>query len=367
MRRLFFIAIFIIFQLSTFGQLNIGLYPTNFDDDTKIEYSVDYIDKEILNEESSHAIWDISDSESPLTEDVLITRNGRFDDSGNIYEISNGKEKIFFRKYKKKFDEIGFEFTTANYEAKIVRYYKPLAFATSDLLYGATSSDSTSFDLDLNRDELPRQFKEALPKNISSIKLRGSIKRDYHCDAHGNFSTDKLLVPALRVKVIQNFEIKLYDKGSGDEIPFLNNQITGILFDSIGETTYYLYYSNVSKHYFAKAIESNDGNGYILKFQKDNIKSNSIDFNTEREIFYIYPNPTYGDLKIFINNYRKGKFNLGLYNIIGKKIWHKELTLSGREILRYDFSFLRKGTYLLSISDEYGNIVSVRKLIILSI
>ncbi len=367
MRRLVFIAVFITFRLSSFGQLNIGSYPINFEDDTQIEYSVDYIDKEILDEVSAHAIWDISDSESPLVEDVLITRNGRFDDSGDIYEISNGKEKVFFRKYKKQFDEIGFELLTANYETKMVRYYKPLAFATSDLIYGATSSDSTSFDIDLNRDELPRQFKEVLPRSISSIKLRGNIRRDYHCDAHGNFSIDNLLVPALRIKVIQNFEIKLYDKGSGDEIPFINDQIKSILFDGVGKTTYYLYYSNVSKHYFAKAIESDESNGYILKFQKDNIKANPIDFNIERETFYIYPNPTYGDLKVFVNNYKRGKFNLDLYNIIGKKIWHKELTLSGREILRYDFSFLRKGTYLLSISDEYGNNISVRKLIILSI
>ncbi len=367
MQKLLLIVSIFLFQYSIYGQLNIGLFPINYGDNLEIRYSVDCIDKEIINQVSAHATWDISDSDSPLQEEVLIRKYNHFYNLKDVYEVSNGIDKVFCKRYGKNFDEVGFEMILPNKKQHIVKYNNPLSFSTTSLIYGAISSDSTSFHIDFVREDLPDKLQTKLPKNINSIKLIGNIKRRYHCDAHGNFILENNSITALRVKVIQDIDVKLYDVNSGDEIPFLNLDTKRLFFKEIGETVYYLYYSNISKHFFAKAIYSDKSDGYILKFQKDNFKREPLNFNSLSNAFYIYPNPTFGDLKLFINNDKKGKFNLGIYNIIGKKIWNKDIVLNGNDLFRYDFSFLRKGTYLIAIKDKYDNIVSVKKLIILSI
>ena len=86
-----------------------------------------------------------------------------------------------------------------------------------------------------------------------------------------------------------------------------------------------------------------------------------------KKVFLIYPKPTYNTAKFLISNFKKGDYKIEIYNIIGKKLWSTKLVLSKKTMVKYDFSFLRKGTYLITLKDRFGKVIRTRKLMIISI
>ncbi len=76
----------------------------------------------------------------------------------------------------------------------------------------------------------------------------------------------------------------------------------------------------------------------------------------------IYPNPSYGMLRVNLKKYPYKKFELVIKNIIGKNLWSQMID-SPEETL--DLGFLSKGSYLLSIKNTQGdNLQSMRLVII---
>lgn len=76
----------------------------------------------------------------------------------------------------------------------------------------------------------------------------------------------------------------------------------------------------------------------------------------------IYPNPSYGMLRVNLKKYPNEKFELVIKNIIGKNLWSETMNRS-KEIL--DLGFLSKGSYLLSIKDMNGETLQSMRLVII--
>ncbi len=348
--------------------MEIGKYHINIEGGTSLFYSVDYLDSVLVKKGGSHVTWDLSDEESPIVKEVKISNTSIPSQKyTEVIRIESGKDVLLYQKSRSKLNEIGFVLKTKTNPNRIVLYNKPLIFSEKKLFYGARFTDSTGFEAILSRDEIPSEITESLPLKVKEIKLFGFIKRQYHYDADGRFEFKHKSVSALRLKIDEFIELKLYDHKSGDEIPVYNKKVLKKIYKNQGKRTYYYFFSNTNRYYFAKISYSKENKNYIIEYQNDNVAEDRLYLKKYKKIFLIYPNPTYNYAKILFSNYKPGRYDLEIYNIIGKKIWAKNINLEENTLMKYNFSFLRKGTYLIALKDRYGNIIATRKLIIISI
>jgi len=80
---------------------------------------------------------------------------------------------------------------------------------------------------------------------------------------------------------------------------------------------------------------------------------------------YLYPNPSFGDVKLQIHNFPRGEYIFEVYNVIGKKLYSEPITVSTDSVVKqFRLKGLSKGTYLYSILDASGRRVQSKRLTI---
>lgn len=81
----------------------------------------------------------------------------------------------------------------------------------------------------------------------------------------------------------------------------------------------------------------------------------------ERKMFF--PNPTYGDLEFNLDLIGHDHIIVSINNILAKELWSQTIDNSNRKI---DVGFLVKGTYLLCIRKMDGEVITTRRLAIIT-
>lgn len=80
---------------------------------------------------------------------------------------------------------------------------------------------------------------------------------------------------------------------------------------------------------------------------------------------YVYPNPSFGDIKLKIQDFEEGDYTFEIYNVIGKTLYSESITVNSDSIVKqFRLKGLSKGTYLYSILDESGSRVQSKRLTI---
>lgn len=365
MSGFFNILIFFAFIVPVYSQIEITSYPFQFNSDTRLRFKVDQIDREIVEVTGAHQVWNLTKSDSPVFKEkrIVISGSGR----SQSIRFEDGNQTKFFKRGRFDFDETGFILHLNSFQSYNVQFSPAIPFSYRSLRFGAQYSQKTDFEIILNREELPTLLQEELPKRLRKVKLAGEITRNYHCDSHGRFITDDRDISALRLKVTESIELRLIDGNSGTAIRVSDRNLLFRVFPWDETNTYYLFFSNSAKWYFAKIRPNKNNIDYVIEYQSDLISESDINLDRKNRNFILYPNPTYGVSKMMFVNYPEGIYNLEVYSIIGSKVWSKQQTIDGESIFKIDFSFLRKGTYLISVKDRNGNPVTTRRLIIIGV
>lgn len=366
MSKSIYILFILIFSYSAFGQIEITNNPFRFDSDTRLRYRVDYIDKEIVENKGTNQNWNLKNIESPLYKEIIVSviNNG----SVQNLKLNEGDYMRTVKRSKSNFDETGISVRLNSFQNYSFQYNKPLSFSYKNLKYGAKFSEKTNFDLSITKDELPNRIVKSIPEKIKNIKIIGEITRSYHCDASGRFILEDKNVSALRMRVIEKVELRMYDMYSGSEIPYNDVNALSLIYPGVGTNHYFLFFTNSSKMYFARIRPNKNNDDYVIEFQSS--IDNDSDFNMTGSInkdLVLYPNPTYGITKLLFSNFSEGLYTIDVYNVIGKKVWSKQQNIDRESVFKADFSFLRKGTYLISVKDKSGNPVTTKKLIIIGV
>jgi hypothetical protein len=354
-----------ILSASVFGQIEITTNPFRFESDTRLRYRVDYIDKEIIENRGTNQNWNLKNIESPLYKELVIN----LINSGTVQNLKliDGDYTRSIKRSKSNFDETGLSVRLNSFQTYNFQYNKPISFSYKNLKYGAKYSEKSSFDLSLSRDELPFRISKALPDKVKNIKIIGEIFRSYHCDASGRFILEDKNVSVLRMKVVEKVELRLYDMYSGTEIPFNDNSALSLIYPGVGTNVHFLFFSNSTKMHFAKVRPNKNNDDYVIEFQSDIDGDSDFNISGSGKDFILYPNPTYGITKFLFSNFSEGFYTIDIYNVIGKKIWSKQQNIDQESVFKFDFSFLRKGTYLISVKDKSGNPVATKKLVIIGV
>ena len=80
---------------------------------------------------------------------------------------------------------------------------------------------------------------------------------------------------------------------------------------------------------------------------------------------YVYPNPTFGDITIRIEDNGNGPYAFELYNVVGHPLLKETLESSESTIVKkFDLSYLDKGIYLYGIKDRRGVLLQTKRLVV---
>ncbi len=336
-----------------------------------------YLKQDLLNhliweDNQGASRWDLSKATSPLVKTVEFVRS-EFSPTGRgtyqVFEIKSNEFSYLYSRTNRGLEEIGFVLQyNGDKKPKIPVYYdKPVLISAKSLNYPFRNKQEASYDFKLLKKDLPVEIQRNLPKNTRQIRVIGTRTVMRSTDAFGTLELPDESMEVVRVRVSEFHRIKIYDAGTGKLIPFLDDRMIAQLIRQDQWTYAFEYYSNKYKYLTAKV--NFDSQGTVISCQYQVVRPDATDYfiTDNKTEFQLYPNPTYNIGKIFISNIESGRYRLVLFNIIGKRLWDKDIIVDGQTIIRENFNFLAKGTYLLALQDENGNVIRTTRLNIISV
>ena len=81
---------------------------------------------------------------------------------------------------------------------------------------------------------------------------------------------------------------------------------------------------------------------------------------------FVYPNPSFGNVRFDFLNLPPGYYDLEIYNILGAKIRTENLFINGIRTLPLDLTRLKKGTYIYRLVDSQKNTIRSKRLVIIT-
>jgi hypothetical protein len=81
---------------------------------------------------------------------------------------------------------------------------------------------------------------------------------------------------------------------------------------------------------------------------------------------FVYPNPSFGNVRFDFLNLSSGYYDLEIYNILGSKIRTEYLFINGIRTLPLDLTRLKKGTYIYRLVDSEKNTIRSKRLVIIT-
>jgi len=336
-----------------------------------------YLKQDMLNhliweDNQGSSKWDLSKAITPLVKTIEFVKS-EFSPTGRgtyqVFEMKSNKFSFLYSRTNRGLEEIGFVLQYyGTRQPKIPVYYdKPVLISAKSLNYPFRNKQEASYDFKIQKRELPADIQRNLPKYTKQIRVIGTRTVMRSTDAYGVLELPDEDLDVIRIRVNEYHRIKIYDALTGKIIPFLDDRmITDLICQDIW-TNAFEFYSNKYKYLASKVNFDAQGTVKSIQYQVNKPETGDYFISDHKTEFQLYPNPTYNIAKIFISNLDSGRYKLILYNIIGKKIWDKEIEVNGQTIIRENFNFLAKGTYLIAIQDENGNVLKTTRLNIISV
>jgi hypothetical protein len=81
---------------------------------------------------------------------------------------------------------------------------------------------------------------------------------------------------------------------------------------------------------------------------------------------FVYPNPSFGNVRFDFLNLPSGYYDLEIFNILGTKIRTDRFYVNGGKTVPMDLSRLKKGTYIYRLVDSQKNTIRSKRLVIIT-
>lgn len=215
-------------------------------------------------------------------------------------------------------------------------------------------------------EDLPREVLEQLPIRPDSFRIKSAVNRVSEIDGWGTLLTEAGNFQVLREKRVESFEVSLEAK-----FLFLPWQdITDLLpeNDLLGnyQINSFHYLSTEAKEPIAIVYtDENERDIERVEFKSGDIITKLSHLKTNRPSVLAFPNPAIISVRYQFSNLPTGKYQLKIFSLLGKELWHKEYYITGEFTDKMDITFLRKGAYFYSLVDEAGTTLMTRRLVVL--
>lgn len=260
-------------------------------------------------------------------------------------------------------DPIGLGLETAS------RFEPPLVIRRAPMNYLDDHQSEYNIAIAVAADDIPVDIFDNLPFTPDSIRIRINTTRYDLVDAWGTLTIPGGIYDVLREKRTEYRELRLDAK-----VPILgwvditDVAIEALPLEDLGQDT------SISYHFFSNeaiepiaVVEVNNNETLVerVEFKGNTVTSNLQTLSKLKPGVYAFPNPAIVNARFEFANLPKGKYELKILNILGVEEWSKTYNISGNYTDKVDISALSKGTFLYSLTDEQGKILSTRRLIVI--
>lgn len=233
--------------------------------------------------------------------------------------------------------------------------------ARKDDFYEQTEND---IFLLYTKDELPKELSDWLSsKAASSIRISVLLRSKHSYKNKDSFDNLSKNMEGFVIKneldyLLTTLEIK---KETWEEVDRSSNEILQKYFGDIHHE-FLSFYSYESLAEQARITLEPENSFY---FHSSTRLGTHLECNYSGAGLYVFPNPTFGELKVKFVNSSLGDYDFIVSNIIGKVLWQSSIRLdrSNQEVY-LELPALSKGVYLYKIKDPTGRIVQSRRLIL---
>ena len=220
----------------------------------------------------------------------------------------------------------------------------------------------------IDADDLPAAILDNFPITPDSLRVRANVSRLDVVDAWGTLTIPGGIYDVLREKRTEYREVRLDAKiGIFDWYDVTDIALEFLPLENLGQDT------SISYHFISNEaiepiaiVEMNNNETIVerVEFKANTVTSSLQTLTDLKPGVYAFPNPTIVSVRFEFTDLPAGKYKLKILNILGIEVWSHDYRITGNHTEKVDISALRKGTYLYSLSDEKGKIITTRRLVV---
>jgi hypothetical protein len=320
-------------------------------------------------------LWDLSTLQiSQTSETVYHAASAGMNDlsfPGADLVILNQAGETYFNVTTSKFEVLGYAGgDPAGLGLDVLAKFNPVVVErSSPLQFFDISQQATNLSLPFSTEQLPDSLFQGAPFTPDSIRIRLNTQRLDVVDGWGTCQIPGGSYPVLRQKRTEytttNLDVYVGLLGWID----ISQLGGGAFSDFLGTdtTVTFRFYSGTEKEEIAVATMNNDLSTVESVRYKNNLTTDvSPDPGSPGSAnIQAHPNPAVEYVNFNCSNLPRDNYTLKIYNIVGKVVWKGEYALNGNKAIYLELDDFKKGTYLYSLSDGKGNIISTKRLVVL--
>jgi len=293
--------------------------------------------------------------------------------TANLTVRTEGNGTTFYAVSESSFDVLGFVgLDPTGFGISLVsKFIPPLPERIAPLEFLDFNTYSSASDIPFSSALLPPQILESLPISPDSIRIRIDVDRVDLVDAWGTVKLpSNKSYEVLRQKRVQLSESRLEFKFPIIEWVDVTDQFADLGGDFLGVDTL------ITLNFWAEGVKEPVAS-MILDDEEENVET--FTYKSEPEIttatlsttlsgyedIYAYPNPAITYAKFDCVNLKPDYYDLKIYNILGLEAYSERSYIAGNKMLKVDLSDFRKGTYLYSLVDTTGRVITTKRLVVI--
>lgn len=246
------------------------------------------------------------------------------------------------------------------------RYLPALIERRSPMNYLDVHDTQSNLLLLFSADDLPNSLLQKLPITPDSVRIKIEIDRQDVVDSWGTLTIPGGIYDVLREKRIETkhatLEVKLNYVGWQD---VTEEVMSNVDFLGVKTNVHYYYFSDTVMEPVAIVTVDDNNNVTKVAYKANETQKNVQSIRNLKPGVYAFPNPAIVNVRFEFSNLPPGKYDLKIHNILGVEEWTKEYVITQKNhIEKVDISSLKKGTYLYTLSDSTGKVITTRRLIV---
>ena len=292
--------------------------------------------------------------------------------SANLALVGNGNGVTYFRKDDTSFELLGFVgFDPTGFGLNLVTSFQPpLVDRTAPLDFLDLDTYSSAAVVPFAADVIPGGVFDSLPLAPDSIRILVELDQVDLVDAWGTVTLPgNKSYEVLRQRRVQTTETRLEIKVPILEWLDVTDQFGGQGGGFLGmDTTVTLTYwaEGVNEPVAVMTLDGDEENVTSFTYKNDEIITSTEPLERSGyENVYAYPNPAINYAKFDCVNLDPDYYDLKIYNILGLEAYTERYFISGNKMLKVDLSDFRKGTYLYSLVDTTGKVITTKRLVVI--
>jgi|GEM_PF-2688073 len=239
----------------------------------------------------------------------------------------------------------------------------PITIYNAPMTYGDVFSDFGEFYVEIDGANIPPgQF----PITVDSARIWYEATIVDTVDAFGT-----LITPSGSYDVLRISRIEYRDTKAEAKVPIFNWVDVAQYAPELGPDTLWtwIYRDAVTSQNILEIDLEWNGSTSIYatktaRWLRPANEVNNQDFKFIEGDLKLYPNPAVNELNIEFSGLQSGDYTIKLYSVLGQELYSETHDLMEDTTVFFDTSDFTRGTYLLSVQNDEGTILSTKRLII---